>query len=59
MKKERSITAYKSYFVDFIKSLKQDEARKIYYVLDMLKVQERVSTKFVKYLRDELYEIRA
>lgn len=59
MKKEQSITAYKSYFVDFIKSLKQDEARKIYYVLDMLKVQERVSTKFVKYLRDELYEIRA
>ena len=25
----------------------------------MLKVQERVSSKFVKYLREELYEIRA
>ena len=30
-----------------------------YYILDMLKVQERVSSKFVKYLREELYEIRA
>ena len=38
---------------------KKEEARKIYYILDMLKVQERVSSKFVKYLREELYEIRA
>lgn len=37
----------------------KEEARKIYYILDMLKVQERVSSKFVKYLREELYEIRA
>ena len=45
--------------MDFISSLKKEEARKIYYILDMLKMQERVSSKFVKYLRDELYEIRA
>lgn len=58
MKQERTISAYKNYFMDFISSLRKEEARKIYYILDMLKVQERVSSKFVKYLREELYEIR-
>ena len=33
--------------MDFISSLRKEEARKIYYILDMLKVQERVSSKFV------------
>jgi len=59
MKQERTISAYKNYFMDFISSLRKEEARKIYYILDMLKVQERASSKFVKYLREELYEIRA
>ena len=60
MKQERQrYPAYKNYFMDFISSLRKEEARKIYYILDMLKVQERVSSKFVKYLREELYEIRA
>lgn len=59
MKQERTISAYKNYFMDFISSLRKEEARKIYYILDMLKVQERVSSKFVKYLRKELYESRA
>ena len=40
MKQERTISAYKNYFTDFISSLKKEEARKIYYILDMLKVQE-------------------
>ena len=43
--------------MDFISSLRKEEARKIYYILDMLKVQERVSSKFVKYLREELYGV--
>ena len=59
MKQERKIVAYKHYFLDFISSLNEKEAIKIYYVLDMLKVQNRVPVKFVKYLRDGLYEIRA
>ncbi|WP_300727553.1 type II toxin-antitoxin system RelE/ParE family toxin [uncultured Bacteroides sp.] len=59
MKQERIIWAYKDYFNNFINTLKKEEARKIYYILDMLKVQERVSSKFVRYLRNELYELRA
>ena len=53
MKQERTISAYKNYFMDFISSLRKEEARKIYYILEMLKVQERVSSKFVKYFREE------
>ena len=44
--------------MDFINSLKEEESKKLFYVLDMLKTQERISTRFVKYLRDEVYEIR-
>ena len=47
MKVERTISAYKNYFRDFISSLSEAEARKVFYVIDMLKTQERVNAKFV------------
>ena len=59
MKQERTISAYGTYFSDFIDSLKEEEARKVFYVIDMLKTQERVSSKFVSYIREEIYELRA
>ena len=59
MKGERIISAYKTYFKDFIDTLNEAEARKVFYVIDMLKTQERVNARFVKYLRDEIYELRA
>ncbi len=59
MKYERTISAYKNYFKDFINTLSDLEARKVFYVIDMLKTQERVNTKFVKYLREEIFELRA
>lgn len=59
MKQKRTISAYKNHFTDLISSLKKEEARKIYYVLDILKVQERVSNKSVKYLHEEPCKIRA
>jgi len=59
MKHERIISAYKTYFKDFIDTLNEAEARKVFYVIDMLKTQERVNAKFVKYLRDEIFELRA
>lgn len=58
MRNERTILAYKTYFMDFISTLNENEIKKIFYVIDMLKVQERISTKFVKFIRDELYELR-
>lgn len=41
---ERKVCAYKDY---------------LFYVLDMLKMQERLSTKFVKYVENGIFEIRA
>ncbi len=41
---ERKVCAYKGY---------------LFYVLDMLKMQERLSTKFVKYVENGIFEIRA
>ena len=58
MKSERIISAYKTYFKDFISTLTDAEARKVFYVIDMLKTQERVNEKFVKYLREEIFELR-
>ena len=46
MNRERIISAYKNYFKDFISSLSDTEARKVFYVIDMLKTQERVNAKF-------------
>jgi hypothetical protein len=40
---ERTITAYKNYFLDFIQSLDANVSKKIFYVLDMLKSQNRIS----------------
>ena len=33
--------------------------RKVAYVLDMIKTQERVSQSFVKHIRDGVFELRA
>lgn len=56
---ERKIRAYKNYFTDFISSISEVEARKVFYVIDMLKMQERLSTKFVKHIEDGIFELRA
>lgn len=59
MNGERRIRAYKNYFIDFISSLSDSEARKVFYVLDMLKTQERLSERFVKSIEDGIFELRA
>lgn len=58
MFEERKIRAYKTYFKDFIESLSELEARKVFYVIDMLKTQERLSRKFVKHIEDGIFELR-
>jgi putative addiction module killer protein len=55
---ERKIVAYKTYFLDFMSKLDDGVVRKIYYSLDMLKVQDKVSAKFVRYLSDGVFELR-
>lgn len=59
MKSERKILYYKDYFISFYRSLNDGAQKKIDYTLAMLKIQERVSEKFVKYIRDGIFEVRA
>ena len=59
MKVERKIIGYKHYYRDFMNTLTDSEKRKIYYVLDLLATEHRISKKFVTYIRDSIYELRA
>jgi putative addiction module killer protein len=56
---ERRILYYKTYFIDFFNSLNDGAKRKVAYVLDVLKTQQRPNQNFVKYLREGVYELRA
>ena len=40
-------------------SLDDGARKKVAYVLDMLKTQERINKNFVKFIRDGVYELRA
>lgn len=55
---ERKIRTYGGYFQAFIKTLDDKVLRKIDYVLQLLKIRERLSTKFVKAIKDGLFELR-
>ena len=55
----REIFVYKNYFYDFIATLSDKVVDKIEYALTLLESQDKVSKKFVKYLRDDVYELRA
>ena len=59
VRKEREILYYENYFIDFFMSLEDGAKKKISYVLDMLKTQERLNKNFVKLIRDGVYELRA
>ena len=54
----RKIRVYKRYFLDFNEQLSEGERRKLDYGLQLLKTQERLSTKFVKLIREGLFELR-
>lgn len=58
MVKERKLRAYKYYFQEFIESIDLKAARKVFQVLDMLQKGLTVSGKFVKKLREDIFELR-
>ncbi|MBE6250676.1 MAG: type II toxin-antitoxin system RelE/ParE family toxin [Bacteroidales bacterium] len=55
---DRRIVTYGGYFERFIKGLSEKELQKVQYGLLLLKSQDKVSAKFVKYIRDGIYELR-
>jgi len=54
----RKILTYGGYFEAFMATLKEKEQEKILYGLLLLKSQDRLSKKFVKHIRDGVYELR-
>jgi putative addiction module killer protein len=56
---KREIIAFADYYDNFMNSLSIKEKQKIHYILDLLQTEDRISTKFVKHIRDGIYEIRA
>ena len=56
---KRRILTYGGYFEAFMNTLNDKEQEKIQYGLLLLKNQDRPPKKFVKLIRDGLYELRA
>ena len=54
----RKILTYGGYFEAFISTLKEHEVKKVDYLLALLATSDRVPTKFVKHLKEGLYELR-
>ena len=54
----RRIITYGGYFEAFMKNLTTAQQQKVKYGLLLLKNEDRVSSKFVKYVEDGIYELR-
>ncbi len=55
---KRRIITFGSYFSEFICKLTDKEREKIDYALVLLKTQDRLPAKFVKHIKDGIYELR-
>ncbi len=55
---KRKIRTYGGYFEAFMATLKEKEQEKIQYGLLLLKSQDRLPKKFVKLVREGIYELR-
>jgi phage-related protein len=55
---KRTIIAFGNYYNDFIKTLNDKELLKFKYILSLLENNDRMPVKFIKYIRDGLYELR-
>ena len=55
---KRKITTYGGYFERFIETLLPQELIKLDYIISLLETSDRIPAKFIKYIRDGLYELR-
>jgi phage-related protein len=55
---KRKITTYGGYFERFIETLSEKELKKLDYIVSLLETRDRLPIKFIKYIRDGLYELR-
>ena len=55
---KRKITAFGNYYNEFVKTLNDKEVFKLKYILSLLETTDRMPVKFIKFIRDGLYELR-
>lgn len=55
---KRKIIAYGGYFERFISTLSAKELIKLNYIISLLETEDRLPIKFIKFIRDGLYELR-
>ncbi|MDH6357583.1 phage-related protein [Parabacteroides sp. PF5-9] len=55
---KRKVIAFGRYYAEFIASLTDKEVLKVKYILSLLETEDRLPTKFIKLIRDGVYEIR-
>lgn len=58
MEQKRKIRTYAGYFESFLGTLTEKEQEKVQYGLLLLKTQDRLSAKFVKFIKDGVFELR-
>lgn len=54
----RKVIAYGQYYKDFLATLTEKEIQKVKYILSLLETEDRLPVKFIKMIRDGLYELR-
>ena len=54
----RKVIAYGQYYKDFLSTLTEKEVQKVKYILSLLETEDRMPVKFIKVIRDGLYELR-
>jgi len=55
---KRRIIAFGEYYHDFMQSLGEKEKLKMKYVVSLLETGDRMPVKFMKFIRDGVYELR-
>ena len=55
---KRTIITFGGYFEEFIDGLTEKEVQKIDYLLTLLRTQDRLPIKFIKVIRENVYELR-
>ncbi|AMD85134.1 Phage derived protein Gp49-like [Capnocytophaga haemolytica] len=55
---KREIIAFGDYYDDFKNTLTDKELLKLEYILSLLETQDRLPTRFIKYIKEEVYGLR-
>lgn len=54
----RRVKTYGGYFESFLETLSESEVRKLDYIISLLESMDRIPSKFIKLIRNGLYELR-